>query len=726
MPACSSITWRPLGPYRALIHPAAATPALDVALKDLARMIATPGAAELLQRGRHTTVRLTLDLPAGPLDVAVKRFGRQNLIKDRIDRRRGSKACRTFTAAAFLYDRAVGAPPPVTCLERWEGGRLVDSFFVSRFLAGMTSFRSELMRLFARDPEGARFLALLETVARAIRHMHDIGFLHRDLGNQNILLSESAGDAARREVFFLDLNRGRHGRPPSDRERARDLSRITLPSGFRHIFFAMYWQATPSQAFLRVERAHRLIFACHTQTRRWRHPLRELRLRRERDNAADYPRPREQWVWDTPSEQPLPTLHPADRWRHLPALHSWHLASASLAALPTLDPAFRALRREAFAAPVPFDRPLAIAVDGATPERGEREMALLTDLGVRDVFFRFAHHATPAQRHATLRSAQLMTEAGWRVCGALAQDRRAVNDPASWEAFCHLVLAQIGWHTEWLEFAHAINRVRWGLWGLADYRRLLQPLPALRLEYPGVRFTGPAVSDFACAHTLAALRALPPGCTWDALSLHLAGDRRGAPENRQGGFSLLDQFARARAMARTSHRCSDRLIISELTWPLSGHAPASPGARGRTPGVSEDEAADYLLRLLLLATCSGFVQQTVVWKLAARGFGLTDDSAAGDWRRRPAFIALQIMQRTLAGGRFLHRVALPGTDPARVFLLACENAAAEPLLVGWSHGACLDVPAPFRLRRAHDALGRSLTLVADNRIPLSPRPCYAL
>ena len=82
----------------------------------------------------------------------------------------------------------MGTPDPVAFLERRVHGRVVESYFVSEYQAHVTSFKTELIGLFRNDPESRLFMSLLQAVAGPIRRMHDAGFWHNDLGNQNILL----------------------------------------------------------------------------------------------------------------------------------------------------------------------------------------------------------------------------------------------------------------------------------------------------------------------------------------------------------------------------------------------------------------------------------------------------------------------------------------------------------------------------------------------------------
>ncbi|MDD5705467.1 MAG: lipopolysaccharide kinase InaA family protein, partial [Kiritimatiellae bacterium] len=361
----SATAWQSLGPYRGAIAATVRCAALERELAGLSRLSA--GArSDVLHAGRHLTTRLSLSAPEGALEVAVKCFGRQSLFKDRWDARYGSQAARAFAAACYLAERGIGTPQPVACLERWAGSRLLECYLVTRYLDNTVSFKDELIRLFEHEPECASFMALLETVAHAVRRLHDAGCRHRDLGNQNILLGPPpATPEQRREVYFIDLNRARCGRALSSRDRARDLSRIALPSDLLRVFFGMYWQAPPPRAFRRCERLHRALFAGHTLTRRLRHPLRRDRVAAAASRVpSGYPAPREQWVWDARSAQPIPTLRPHDRYRHIaPTQLPWLLAGA-IPAAPAVYRHWMALRREAFATPVPIHRAVAVALSG--------------------------------------------------------------------------------------------------------------------------------------------------------------------------------------------------------------------------------------------------------------------------------------------------------------------------------------------------------------------------
>ena len=311
------------------------------AAEHLEQAIASPGAV-VLQSGRNLTVRTTLERPgAPPVDAVVKRFPAPSAARALLNRLRGvpGKATRAFAAAQHLHRANPGlTPEPVAALETLSGGKPGPGWLVTRYEPGMTSFRARLIELYAANGPCERIMALLQTVAEACARMHDAGFMHRDLGNQNIMLAEREGRATP-AVLVVDLNRARLvAGPLGTWSRARDLSRISLPSDFLRVFLEMYWRgATPPRRFLRAERLFRRLFALHCATRNLRHPLRK----RSTSSEGEYPAPRDLWIWDAKSEQAVSTLRSRDRHRH----QSHSRVTAPLLALLMLSPRYLRKRR---------------------------------------------------------------------------------------------------------------------------------------------------------------------------------------------------------------------------------------------------------------------------------------------------------------------------------------------------------------------------------------------
>lgn len=700
-----------------MVHPAYRNRLSDGTLALVAQRLEAPDAI-LLQAGRNRTVRLTLPGTDGePIDVAVKRFGRHTLWKDLLAARRGSKAWRAFQAATHLHGHGLGTPEPVAILERWEGSRLAASFLLTRYVADLRSFRRELVDLYGRHGPCEALMALLECVAVAVAEMHDAGFFHGDLGNQNLMLMPPSPADGRRRVLAIDLNRARcHSRPLTLRERARDLSRIHLPSDFLRVFKEMYWRgAVPPVAFQRWEGHYRKRYALHAETRRLRHPFRQ---RSGPSPDGDYPADRDVWIWDERSVQAIPAFRSRDRHRLRPGGRVRLTLAAVLRGAWPVWRAYRTLRREAFRQPVAeVGGRVAVALT-ARPETLDREVALLRELGARNVLLRLYHHEDAVRRAFTLEAVRRLHAEGFGVALALVQDRRAVLDPVAWEAFGRDALRSVGSAVRWVEVGHAVNRVKWGVWSYAELAVLHAPVRAWARDFPGVRLVGPAAIDFEPDFLMAALRRIPEGGAYAGLSHHVYVDRRGPPEARQGGFDAVGKLALLRAVGRASGRCGDRLVVSEFNWPLRGTGVwspvgsphVSPGERTNDPSVDEAEAALYLVRYLLLGLCSGMADEMVFWRLAAHGFGLVDvpPDGGGEWRRRPGFEALRTWFRFLNGATFL-----AAEEQAGAWRLRFRRVDGTSLCVAWrgpeawGHGACPPEWVPGGM--AVDGFGRGLS-----------------
>jgi hypothetical protein len=287
----------------------------------------------------------------------------------------------------------------------------------------------------------------------------------------------------------------------------------------------------------------------------------------------------------------------------------------------------------------------------------------------------------------------------------------------------------VGDIAEWAEVGHATNRIKWGIWDLHDYQRLLAPFADLRARYPRVKLLGPAVNDFETHYVAAKVRALPRRVRLDGLSLHLYVDRRGAPENRQYGFSALEKFVLARTLAETSPRCGNHVIVSEVNWFLKyDRAYASPFApfefpwnslRGTT--VSEDTYADYMIRYYLHAICSGMVDRVYWWRLVAAYFGLVSDVDPLRWRERPAFDALRVFLSLLGKATFVAREP----TPEGLHLLRFRLPQGDGAAVAFSANGPARLAIPFECPRVVGLTGEELGR-AQGEIEVTGRPVYLL
>ena len=687
----------------------------------------------VLAQGRHRNVLLETACRGKPIQLVVKAFGTQSAVGDLLTRVRGSKAERTWLAAVHLMESGVGTPPPVGFLERWEGGRLVESYFLAEYCSDTRSFKDELVKLFRYEPECASFMSLMETVAGSIRRMHDAGFVHRDLGNQNILLRRK-GSLTWGDVVFIDLNRGRRRSAVSLRERGHDLSRITLPSDLMRVFREMYWAPeVPPSDFLVAERRSRRRYARHCATRCVRHPLRTVRQLSQVE-AESYPDEKDLWIWDERSGQAIPCLVSRDRHRYYARGRNLLQVGAVLRHGFRLWREYRKLKQTAFAQQIEMHDRVSVAIS-AREDRLVHEVALLHELGDPPVHIRFYHHETEKEWHHALGAIARLKELGFRISVALVQDRRAVLDSHSWKRFVDLILDRVGSVVEWVEIGHAINRVKWGVWGFREYSRLLQPVIDHSVSMSDIRLTGPACIDFEYPFLLAALSRMPRGLHLNALSHHLYVDRRGAPENLQGCFATMEKAFLARAVARCfSEVCEDRLILSEVNWPLQGtgvYSPVgspyeSPGERRNDPSVSEEDYACFMVRYILATICSGAAEQVVWWQLAAHGYGLVDDISE-TWRKRPAFEMLKTFLGMMGDAVFERRMRVksPVQDDEWAEFLVFRKHDGQRLCVAYATGHSVSVASQVVFSGVLDHLGNPQQKVeGEARLKLSGYPIY--
>lgn len=683
--------------------------------------------AVVLAEGRNRNVRVRMPVNGGgTLDVVVKAFGSGGALQACRDRRAGSKARRTWLASVHLTAVGAGTPAPIAFLERWMGNRLAESYVVTAYQHGVTSFAHALDAIYRQERDCAALMALLETVAAAVRRMHEGGFRHNDLGNQNILLRRD--DQGRwGNVQFIDLNRGRIRPVLSDRDRARDLSRIALPSDFRRVFFEMVWQVEPPAEFLKWEAHYRCRFTLHSRSRRWRHPIRETRRCPAPGDPPCYPDPKDIWIWDERSSQPLVTMVSRDRSKHYPLSRNLHVLASTLKALLAIWRAYAVFRRQAFSQRVVMRGRIGVAVE-VCGEGVDRQLALLEKLGPVPVMVRIYHHRGLAAADAAATAVETLARRGHPVSIALVQDRLAVREPDAWRLFVDRVLERLASQVELVEAGHAINRVKWGVWDFGEYRRLMEPFAVWQTRCPSLRMGGPAMIDFEYAYVPAALDVLPEGLRFGVLTHHLYVDRRGAPETPQGRFAALEKFALARALAG---RAGDRLIVTEFNWPLAGtgvYSPVgapyvSPGVRHNDPSVSELEAAAYLLRYALIAICSGLVERIFWWRLAAFGYGLVDDSAAA-WRERPAFLVLAVLLARLETSAFTARsVAVASPVGTEGILFRFEMPDGRPWWMAYTLAESCRIAVPPGVTHATTAFGDTFP-IQDGKVKLGMMPVY--
>ena len=465
----ADVSWVKRGKYRALVHSAVDSSELLDAIFQLPSLLKGEN-VQILQAGRHVTYRLPLPVSNGrSIDAVVKRFGRQSFFKDFWDRCFGSKARRSYAASDYLHGAKVGTIPPVACVECWRGFRLRESYFVSLYLADTVCFKDELVDLWRRGAGYREFHDLMELVAGGIRALHDAGCLHNDLGNQNIQLTRSAPDGPFTGVAFLDHNRASLGIIPTHLDRARDLARLVWPSGFFPEFFRLYWHGEPPADFLSAYHRYWLRFRFHTRTRRFRHPIREIRYKIHPEMApaqADYPELRDQWVWDDERGRPAPTLSEYDFRKMVGA-----------DALRRGRRVARAIKAGACSRPSSAIRDSSSVLDRVWAEVPDESMVpgLASNLkknGILRVLVPIYGAESKGKTAMRLKASRRLAEEGLGVSFLVCQTRGSIRDAACWKRFTSYVLQETDAYADWISFGEGANTHRWGMVDAGDFETL--------------------------------------------------------------------------------------------------------------------------------------------------------------------------------------------------------------------------------------------------------------
>lgn len=664
----------------------------------------------LLQQGRERVVKTQCILAGTEREVVVKTYRAPGRVREFFEKRdKGSKAFRAFKAAWILEKNGVGTPAPIAVVERRdEAGHLLESRLITEFVPAMSNFRDELFYIYAKNPDCETLMSLMQTVADACRSMHDCGIIHRDLGNQNIALKKT--DAGTWRVLFIDLDRVRIAPAGTltDAQRGRDLARLDLPSDFRRVFHSMYYMGYGEPgSFHLAEKKEREAFERHSKLRPWRHPVREWKIRRkERTIAAETPSSgilplgKELWIWDARSVQAIPAYMSKDRRKFRSPVNILKIAKEFLLRGNVLWKNYKLLSAKSFSEKTDFAGTLGMCLEAdATWEMQLRWLSELEKSAEAKlpVLLRVYHHKGAAHWGDVVKRAGELHARGNAVALALVQDRAAIRDAASWREMVSGVVEKTCTFADFYEVGHATNRGKWGVWDFSDYEKLLAPALEAKKKFPQIKLTGPACIDFDL-HQLPGLMSGVPAGTFHALSQHLYVDRRGAPENFQGKFDTVGKCAIHRAVAKTYGFDSEKIIVSEVNWPLLGAGvygpvdspfvmfgpwetrPADPWTT-EPPRVSETDCAKFMCRYWLLTIASGHVSRVYWWQLVHRGFGLIDDSDPENPRPRAAFFALQKLLTQLAGARFERRV----TDvPAGTWALEFSRTDGSRFTLRWT------------------------------------------
>jgi len=255
-------------------------------------------------------------------------------------------------------------------------------------------------------------------------------------------------------------------------------------------------------------------------------------------------------------------------------------------------------------------------VDGDKAESDEI-LRRLDMLGVRSVAIRIyltkEYVNSPAYRK-NLALAKVLKKSGRNLMLVLAQ----LNESFTPELphILDRVVGDFSPYADSYQIAETVNRSKWGMWSPRRYRRFMNgAFAAIRRYDSEAKTVGPSVIDFEWYYTLY-FWSLAEG-RFDVLNTLLYVDRVRQPENRQHGFGTLDKIRIMKAVAPEKP-----LWITEVNWPISGTGSYKPTSEKEA--VNPEKYRDYMLRYLIIALASGYVERVYWWQLYARGYGLVD------------------------------------------------------------------------------------------------------
>lgn len=277
------------------------------------------------------------------------------------------------------------------------------------------------------------------------------------------------------------------------------------------------------------------------------------------------------------------------------------------------------------------------------------------------------------------------------VLVVVLQDREFIEESEKLEPALRRIFTALSGSARHFQIGNAVNRLKWGFASQREYFEFFDTAWNLRnREFPDLKLLGGAVIDFELHEHLGSLNNRFR-FQYDGYASLLYVDRRGAPENRQFGFSLSEKIELLSRLVTGSGKVQSpgpaNLWITEVNWPLRDtgrHAPAEGDCR-----VGESEQLCYLVRYFLLALASGSVAACFWHQLVAPGYGLIDNRG-GTLRKRPAFHGFATLCR-LFNGAVIEGFARQ--EELGHYRLAARKDGVE-ILALWRCGGTASIPMP--------------------------------
>lgn len=318
---------------------------------------------------------------------------------------------------------------------------------------------------------------------------------------------------------------------------------------------------------------------------------------------------------------------------------------------------------------------------GAEPECDGYIIERLRELGLNRVRVDFTYHSRGQYGERFLR--RLITEK-LKVCLHLVQpfaeaERMYTSEQArkDWRLFVAETLSAYGGAIELVEIGSTCNRRKWSGYSLPGF------LAAWKIAHEVAAagnwpVAGPNVTDFEPVYNIALLSAMKrkhilPAVHTDNLFVERAVEPE-SYDHKIAGKTLAATFGFN--MVRKARMLNDIALAFDVQRTICPHVSWSLRRIARLLDDSEEKQADYLARYCCLAAASGALQQVYWGPLVGQREGLIDDGttefpeiphvtfygrARGElknYRKRPAFYALQTVNRFIDGAQYIRKISV--------------------------------------------------------------------
>lgn len=190
------------------------------------------------------------------------------------------------------------------------------------------------------------------------------------------------------------------------------------------------------------------------------------------------------------------------------------------------------------------------------------------------------------------------------------------------------------------QIAETVNRSKWGYLSKDQYLEFVNTSIYAIKNDKNAKILGVSVIDFEWYYTIY-FNNLAEN-KFDIMNTLLYVDRVKEPENKQRGFNTEDKIRIFKSIQKDKP-----LWITEVNWPIKDTGDYKPTSNKEA--VTLKEYKNYMIRYLVQAYSSGFIDRVYWWQLHAKGYGLVDHLSK---KKRESFYAFKFLIHTLKNATF--------------------------------------------------------------------------